>query len=137
MFKKIISFILLLFLLDLIVFLKIIQSIGFWDAFFIIIITGLVGIILARLVGFKVYENIRKEILASRMPRDEAIDGIISLFGCGFLFFPGIISDLFGLSLIFPFSRKWYRNYFKKKLNFYFKNKVSSSEQIKSEVIDI
>lgn len=98
----------------------------------IIIITGVVGAYFAKQQGRAVIQKIRYESNSGRMPGNELLHGLCVLIGGVLLLTPGILTDLFGFSLLFPLTRTLYvntiKNYFKRKfetgsINIYTSNK--------------
>ena len=75
----------------------------------IVVVTGLVGSLLARAQGFRTVQRIRAELAAGRLPSDALIDAVMILVAGGVLLTPGILTDLFGLSLLTPICRRYYR----------------------------
>ena len=75
----------------------------------LVILTGLVGSILARSQGFRTYVSIREELAAGRMPTDSVVDAVMIFIAGALLLTPGMLTDLFGFSLLVPICRRFYR----------------------------
>ncbi len=75
----------------------------------LIVVTGVVGTFLARSQGLRVWRTMQEELAAGRMPAQSLADGAMILFAGGLLLTPGILTDLFGLSLLLPPCRTFYR----------------------------
>ncbi|GMQ57388.1 membrane protein FxsA [Vallitalea sediminicola] len=88
----------------------------------IIVITGIIGAYFAKHQGRAVIKNIQDESSNGRMPGNELMHGLCVLIGGILLVTPGIITDLFGFSLLFPLTRTIYVNFIKT----YFRNKFES-----------
>jgi len=71
----------------------------------IILITGVVGAYFAKEQGRRVIHNIQMELNSGRMPGNELLHGLCVLIGGVLLLTPGIMTDLFGFSLLFPVTR--------------------------------
>lgn len=71
--------------------------------------TGMVGSWLARQQGFAIYQQIQRELAAGRMPTDAMIDGVMIFLAGILLISPGVLSDLFGITLFIPPLRRFYR----------------------------
>jgi UPF0716 protein FxsA len=74
-----------------------------------IIVTGLLGTWMSRSQGLSTYRRIQAELAAGRMPRDSLIDGVLILLAGVLLITPGVLTDLFGIFLMFPPSRRLFR----------------------------
>ncbi len=74
----------------------------------IILVTGVVGAYFAKEQGRKVIYNIQTELNSGRMPGNELIHGLCVLIGGILLLTPGILTDLFGFSLLIPVTRAGY-----------------------------
>lgn len=82
------------------------QSIGGFETFLLILLTGIVGAHLARSQGFALLRKIQEE-LASGVPSTTTVaEGLLILIGGILLITPGVITDGIGLLFIFPLSRK-------------------------------
>ena len=83
------------------------QSIGGFETFLLILLTGIVGAHLARSQGFALLRKIQEE-LASGIPSSTTVaEGLLILIGGILLITPGVITDGIGLLFIFPLSRKF------------------------------
>jgi UPF0716 protein FxsA len=105
-------------LLELAILIKLGQWMGLLPTIALVILTGIVGAALARLQGFLVIRRIQSELQQNRMPAEQLIDGLLILIGGIVLLTPGLLTDLFGLCLLLPFSRtlfkRWLRKWFDK-----------------------
>ena len=108
-------------------------------ALLIVVATGLAGTLLARAQGFRTLQRIRSELAAGRLPSDALMDAVMILVAGGVLLAPGLLTDLFGLSLLVPISRRFYRQ----QIASWLKSNVtlhgfpdSSSQPAESQVID-
>src|SRR5690625_2226635 len=100
--------ILILFVLPIIeigVFVWIGGYIGPWSVMFLIILTGLFGIVLAKHQGVETWKKAQETMEQGHVPTEQIIDGLCILLGSIFLVTPGFITDVFGIVLIIPFLR--------------------------------
>jgi UPF0716 protein FxsA len=74
----------------------------------LVIVTGLVGTLLARREGFRTYRVIRQELAAGRLPGESMLDAVLIFFAGALLLTPGILTDAFGFTLLIP----WFRAHF-------------------------
>ena len=80
--------------------------IGFWETILLVIITGLIGASMAKREGISVLQEI-KEAPSKGIPIGDKIgEGLLVLVGGVLLITPGILTDFFGFSLIFPLTRR-------------------------------
>ncbi len=81
---------------------------GGWT-FALVIFTGMLGAWLCRLQGFRTMTRINNEFAGGKMPTDSLMDGGMILVSAALLVTPGIMTDVFGFSLLFPPCRAVYR----------------------------
>jgi UPF0716 protein FxsA len=107
----------------------------------LVIVTGFVGTWLARSQGFRTYQRIQQELAAGRVPGHSLLDAVMIFVAGVLLLTPGILTDLFGITLLIPACRAYYR----KRLASWFKshftvravpNGAWEDSSGKSEVID-
>ena len=75
----------------------------------LVIVTGVVGAGLARRQGWQTYQRIRQELAAGQMPTNSLVDAAMIFVAGALLLTPGVLTDLFGLSLLFPVCRRFYQ----------------------------
>ena len=90
----------------------------------IVLITGIIGGLLARSQGLSVQRQIRMDLQNGVIPTDSLIDGLFILIAGALLITPGMITDVFGFFLMVPGFRGW----LKKKLKDHFKRKLESGQ---------
>lgn len=76
---------------------------------FLIILTGLLGITIAKREGLGTLYRIRQSIQLGQAPTGYLIDGIAIFIGGVFLFAPGFITDIIGFALVIPLTRSWFK----------------------------
>ncbi|MFW5982038.1 MAG: FxsA family protein [Halanaerobiaceae bacterium] len=147
MFIKLLLLFTLLPLIELTLLIKVGEFIGVIPTIFIVALTGLLGVSLARSQGFLVIKKIKMNLKNTKMPTDDLIAGLLILIGGTMLLTPGLITDITGFSLIIPGSRKLYtafiknkfRNYINKgdSVQFHYSNYGSSYTHKDDDYIDI
>ena len=100
------------------------QYIGTFYTVMLVIVTGLVGAILAKLEGLRVWHGLQNDLRQFKMPTSRMIDGVLILVGGAFLLTPGLITDVLGFLLIIPFTRFPVREYLKRRFLKKIKDKV-------------
>jgi UPF0716 protein FxsA len=96
----------LLPLVDLYVLVQIGGEIGFLPTLIGVILVGMVGAALARHEGFRVLRQWQAALAEGRVPDEGVLGGMLALGGGALLVMPGVLSDVVGLLLLFPPTRK-------------------------------
>lgn len=96
----------LVLLVDLWILLSIGGLIGFWPTVAFTIVTAFLGAALAKWEGRRVLGSWRDALTRGRTPDEGITSGILVLLGAALLIFPGVLTDLLGLSLLFPPTRR-------------------------------
>lgn len=85
------------------------QWIGGWETFFLLVLTGVLGVYFAKREAQKVWNYVRYEMAERRIPGATIIDGICVFIGGLLLLTPGFLTDLAGFLLVLPLTRKFFR----------------------------
>lgn len=80
--------------------------IGVFPTFIIMIATGGMGAYIAKKQGIAVVRQANEQMRQGILPADSILDGICILFGGILLMTPGYVTDVLGLILLVPISRK-------------------------------
>ena len=72
----------------------------------LIVLTGIIGATLARQQGLSVLSKIQREMASGKPPTKELVEGALIVVGGIVLLTPGIVTDIFGFSLLVPPVRK-------------------------------
>ena len=115
-------------LIEIYLFIKIGSYIGAFNTVSLILITAIVGIIYARYEGFNTLRSGISQLIKNEIPIYEIISGAALAFAALLLILPGFATDLMGLILIFPPTRKLILKNFSKK--------YTSKNQKKKDYID-
>ena len=115
-------------LIEIYLFIKIGSNIGAFNTVSLILITAIVGIIYARYEGFNTLRSGMSQLIKNEIPVYEIISGAALTFAALLLILPGFATDLMGLILIFPPTRKLILKNFSKK--------YTSKNQKKKDYID-
>ncbi|MCU0694281.1 MAG: FxsA family protein [Polyangiaceae bacterium] len=94
-------------LTELYLLLAIGSQIGFWPTLWIVLVTGVLGASLAQREGLRVFDNYRQALSQGRMPAEGIVGGMLVLVGGVLLVAPGVLTDLTGLFLLFPPTRRF------------------------------
>ena len=87
-------------------FIKIGSQIGAFNTILLIFLTAFFGIIYARHEGFNTLKSGMSQLVRNELPFNEIISGAALAFAALLLIFPGFATDLIGLFIIFPLTRK-------------------------------
>jgi UPF0716 protein FxsA len=103
--------------LELYLLIKIGSMIGGFNTILLVILTGFTGAWLARMEGMNTMMKLRMNLQQGLMPAEELIDAVI-IFAAGVvLLTPGLITDVFGLSLLWPVTRNKFKQILRKKFD--------------------
>ena len=102
-------------LIEIYLFIKIGSYIGAFNTVSLILVTAIVGIIYARYEGFNTLRSGISQLIKNEIPVYEIISGAALTFAALLLILPGFATDLIGLILIFPPTRKLILKNFSKK----------------------
>ena len=121
-------------LIEIFLFIKIGSQIGAFNTVSLILITAFIGVIYARYEGFNTLKSGISQIIKNKIPIYEIISGAALAFAAFLLILPGFATDVLGLLIIFPPTRKL----FLKKISVkYSKNNQKKQNFINGEFEDI
>ncbi len=72
----------------------------------LVVVTGAVGAWFARLEGARVIRRWQEAMARQQIPKDGVIDGFLIFIGGLMLITPGILTDIAGLSMVMPPTRR-------------------------------
>jgi UPF0716 protein FxsA len=120
--------------IEIYLFIKIGSQIGVFNTISLILITAFIGIMYARYEGFNTLRSGMSQLVKNELPIYEIISGAALTFAALLLILPGFATDLIGLLIIFPPTRK----FFLKKVSVkYSKNNQKKQDFINGEFEDI
>ena len=93
-------------IIEIYLFIKIGSQIGAFSTISLIFITAFLGIIYARYEGFNTLKSGMSQLIKNEMPIYEIISGAALAFAAFLLILPGFATDILGLLIIFPPTRK-------------------------------
>ena len=92
--------------IEIYLFIKVGSQIGAFNTIFLIFITAFFGVVYARYEGFNTLKSGMSQIVKNEVPVYEIISGAALAFASLLLILPGFATDLLGLLIIFPPTRK-------------------------------
>jgi len=72
----------------------------------LVLLTGALGAWFARLEGARVIQRWQEAVARQELPKDGVIDGLLIFIGGLLLITPGILTDIAGLSMVMPPTRR-------------------------------
>ena len=115
-------------LIEIYLFIKIGSQIGAFNTVLLILTTAIVGVAYARYEGFHTLRSGINQLVRNQIPIYEIISGATLAFAAFLLILPGFATDLIGILLIIPFTRKVILSRFMKKQNYKQKEKKNYIE---------
>ena len=128
-------------LAELVLLLKLTDVTDWKFTLLLVVITGVVGSLLAKTQGVRAFRRIQEELASGRMPTEPLLDAVMIFIAGALLLTPGLLTDAFGLSLLIPGCRSYYR----RRVTQWFKSRFTikggtsggwQSGESRSEVID-
>jgi len=93
--------------MELYLLMQLADLMGILETVVLILVTGSLGATLAKREGLGVLTSLRADLKKGLPPADRLVEGLLVLVGGTLLITPGVLTDLAGFSLIFPFTRRW------------------------------
>ena len=121
-------------ILEIYLFIKIGSQIGVFNTISLIFMTAFIGVIYARYEGFNTLKSAMSQLVKNELPIYEIISGAALAFAALLLIIPGFATDILGLLIIFPLTRKLF---FKKISTKYSRNNHKKEDFINGEFEDI
>ena len=94
-------------LIELVLLNQLLEQTGLPTTVLLVLITGMVGVSLARRQGMTAWRAVHSQMAQGRSPSKEILDGVMILFAGAFLITPGILTDCVGFSLLIPQVRRF------------------------------
>ena len=93
-------------LIEIYLFIKIGSQIGAFNTVLLILTTAVAGVAYARYEGFNTLRSGLSQLVKNEIPMYEIISGATLAFAALLLILPGFATDMIGILLIIPFTRK-------------------------------
>ena len=86
------------------------DRVGWWPTALLLLAGVVLGTWLLRREGRRAWRAVREAIRSGRTPAPQAVDGLLVVGGAMLLVLPGFLTDLLGVSLLLPSTRRrWVR----------------------------
>ncbi len=120
-------------LVEIYLFIKVGSQIGALNTILLILFTAIVGIWYARYEGFNTLRSGMSQLVKNELPLYEIVSGAAIAFAALLLILPGFATDIIGILLIFPVTRKIILSKYSKK-NTKDKDKDKDSDKKKNYI---
>ena len=104
--NSVILVILLIPIIEIYLFIKIGSQIGAFNTISLIFITAIIGLYYAKYEGLNTLRSAIKQIIQNEIPIYEIISGAALALAALLMILPGFLTDIIGLLIIFPWTRK-------------------------------
>ena len=121
-------------IIEIYLFIKIGSQIGAFNTVLLILTTAVVGVAYARYEGFNTLRSGMSQLIKNEMPIYELISGATLAFAALLLIFPGFATDLVGILLVVPITRRLILGKFIKKKQY---KKKETNNYIDGEYEDL
>ena len=124
-------------LIEIYLFIKIGSEIGALNTILLILTTAVVGIWYARYEGFNTLRSGMSQLVKNELPLYEIVSGAAIAFAAFLLILPGFATDIIGILLVFPVTRKIILSKYSKKYSSKKKDNDKGKNYIEGEYEDI
>ena len=93
-------------IIEIYLFIKIGSQIGAFNTILLILVTAIIGVAYARYEGFNTLRSGMAQLVKNELPVYEIVSGATLAFAAFLLILPGFATDIFGILLVVPFTRK-------------------------------
>jgi UPF0716 protein FxsA len=104
-------------LLELYILIKIGGYIGAFPTVGLVVLTALLGFVLARFEGLRKLQQIKRSLSLGIVPAEEMLDGVLIFVGGVLLIIPGVLTDLFALILLIPYTRTIFKRWLRRRFD--------------------
>jgi UPF0716 protein FxsA len=104
-------------LLELYILIKIGGYLGAFQTVALVVLTALLGVVLARFEGLKTLQQIRNSLAQGIVPAEEMVDAVLIFVGGILLITLGVLTDLCALVLLLPYSRTIFKRWLRRRFD--------------------
>jgi UPF0716 protein FxsA len=104
-------------LLELYILFKISAYLGAFQTVALVVFSALLGLVLARFEGLKTLQQISQSLSQGIVPAEEMVDGVLIFVGGILLITPGVLTDLFALVLLIPYTRTIFKRWLRRRFD--------------------
>ena len=110
MFRRLVLLFIAVPIAELALLIQIGRWFGLWPTLALIAVTGLIGATLASREGLRAWHAFQDDLARGRIPGRPILDGLSIFVGGALLLTPGLMTDLFGFTLLARPTRRWIQN---------------------------
>jgi UPF0716 protein FxsA len=104
-------------LLELYILIKIGGALGAFQTVALVVFTALLGVVLVRFEGLRTLQQIKQSLSQGIVPAEEMVDGVLIFIGGILLITPGVLTDLFALVLLIPYTRTIFKRWLRRRFD--------------------
>lgn len=104
-------------MVELYLLIKVGTVIGGFNTILLVLTTGFAGAWLARMEGLNTMFKVRQNLDQGIMPAEDLMDAFIILVAGLLLVTPGLLTDTFGLLLLWPVTRNRFKRFLRRKFD--------------------
>ena len=123
--------------MEIYIFIKVGSEIGALNTILLILTTAVVGIWYARYEGFNTLRSGMSQLVKNELPLYEIVSGAAIAFAALLLILPGFATDIIGILLVFPVTRKIILSKYSKKNTSKKKDNERGKKYIEGDYEDI
>ncbi len=124
-------------LLEIYLFIKVGSQIGALNTILLILITAVIGIWYARYEGFNTLRSGMSQLVKNELPLYEIVSGAAIAFAAFLLILPGFATDIIGILIVFPVTRRIILSKYSKKYSKSNKENSDKKNYIEGEYEDV
>ena len=124
-------------LIEIYLFIKVGSEIGALNTILLILTSAVVGIWYARYEGFNTLRSGMSQLVKNELPLYEIVSGAAIAFAAVLLILPGFATDIVGILLVFPLTRKIILSKYSKKYSSKKRSNDKNKNYIEGEFEDI
>jgi UPF0716 protein FxsA len=117
MMGRVLFFFILIPLLELYLLIKIGGYLGAFQTVALVILTALLGLVIARFEGLRTWQQIKQSLAQGIVPAEEMVDGVLIFAGGILLITPGVLTDLFAVVLLIPYTRTLFKRWLRRRFD--------------------
>jgi UPF0716 protein FxsA len=102
---------------ELLILIKIGSHIGALNTVALVVLTAVLGLMLVRLEGLRTLRQIQLSLSQGEIPAEELIDGILIFVSGILLLTPGVLTDVFALILLIPYTRMHFKRWLRRRFD--------------------
>ena len=103
--------------IELYLLIKVGSVIGGFNTILLVILTGFAGAWLARMEGMHTMIKVRTNLQQGLVPAEDLLDALIIFIAGLVLITPGLMTDIFGLMLLWPVARNRFKRFLRRKFD--------------------